>query len=79
MKEPFFIFQYLTNPRSVGAIFPSSKYLSEKMIEAINFENAEYIVEYGPGTGVFTEKILKRRKADTKIILVENNNGFYFF
>lgn len=71
-----FIKQYITKPRTVGAILPSSKYLANKMIEDIDFKCAKYIVEYGSGTGVFTEKIVKSRKKDTKILLFESNKEF---
>lgn len=71
-----FIKQYITKPRTVGAILPSSKYLAKRMIENIDFEGASCIVEYGSGTGVFTEKIIKRRKKDTKILLFESNKEF---
>ncbi|QSB08724.1 methyltransferase domain-containing protein [Lysinibacillus fusiformis] len=77
MKNLLFIFQYIFNPRSVGAILPSSKYLSKKMINDINFEKAKYIVEYGPGTGIFTENIIKNKKTTTKVVLIENNKNFY--
>jgi len=72
-----FIKQYITKPRTVGAIWPSSKYLAKKMIQDIDFGSAEYIVEYGPGTGVFTEKILKHRNQSTKVMTIENNLEFY--
>jgi len=71
-----FLLQYIFKPRTVGAILPSSKYLAEKMVAGINFDNAECIVEYGPGTGAFTEKILQNRKSDTVVILFEMNNAF---
>ncbi|MDA2514071.1 methyltransferase [Bacillus cereus] len=77
MKHLSFLSQYITNPRNVGAVLPSSKFLAEKMMENINFEKAKYIVEYGPGTGVFTEKLLKKRNSNTTLILVENNREFY--
>lgn len=74
-----FLMQYITHPRSTGAILPSSKKLSKKMIEEVNFSKCKCkcIVELGPGTGVFTEELLKRKKEDTKIILIENNETFY--
>jgi len=61
----------------VGAIMPSSKYLAKKMIETINFSKAQYIVEYGPGTGVFTDKLINRRKNNTVILLIEYNYEFF--
>lgn len=72
-----FLLEYIKNPRKVGAIAPSSKYLAYEMINTINFEDTNCIVEYGPGTGVFTEKILARAKDTTIIILIEVNKSFY--
>ncbi|PFA00521.1 ribose ABC transporter ATP-binding protein [Bacillus cereus] len=67
------------NPKSVGTALSSSKFLEDKMIEGIDLKKVNYIVEYGPSTGVFTEKLIKRRNLKTIILLVENNKGFYFF
>ncbi|WP_297634994.1 rRNA adenine N-6-methyltransferase family protein [uncultured Clostridium sp.] len=72
-----FVLEYIKNPRTVGAIAPSSKYLAEKMISDINFKDAKCIIEYGPGTGIFTEKILSRVKENTTVILIEINKEFY--
>lgn len=72
-----FILEYIKNPRKVGAVAPSSKYLAYEMINNIRFEDTSCIVEYGPGTGAFTEKILSRVKENTKIILIEINEEFY--
>lgn len=77
MKVIGFLYQFIINPKTVGAVFPSSSFLGDKMIERINFEKAKYIVEYGPGTGVFTEKLIKNRNPKTIILLVENNKDFY--
>ena len=77
MKSLIFLKEYITKPRTVGAVLPSSKYLADKMVANIDFDRARCIVEYGPGTGVFTDKILKLRRADTVLILIENNAEFY--
>jgi phospholipid N-methyltransferase len=42
----------------------------------INFSTANCIVEYGPGTGVFTDAIIQRRRAETVVLLVEVNEQF---
>lgn len=76
MNKLSFIRQYLIKPRNVGAILPSSKYLARKMVRNIDFNCARYIVEYGPGTGVFTEKMIERRNRDTIILLFESNKEF---
>lgn len=72
-----FIKQYIKKPGTVGAILPSSKYLADKMVETIDFKSANHIMEYGPGTGVFTDKILEVRKSDTIILLFETDEVFY--
>ncbi|KIE45000.1 mraW methylase family protein [Clostridium argentinense CDC 2741] len=77
MELSNFIKQYLKNPKTVGAVAPSSEKLAYKMIEDINFLNASCIIEYGPGTGVFTEKILNKKKDSTIFIAIEYNKEFY--
>lgn len=72
-----FLRQYVKNPSTVGAILPSSEHLAKKMIEGIDFKRAKCIVEYGPGTGAFTEKLVENKEDDTIIILIEYNYGFY--
>ena len=73
-----FIKEYVRNPRSVGAVAPSSKVLARKMVKAVDFENARCIVEYGPGTGSFTRQILARKKEETILFLIEQNETFYY-
>lgn len=46
---------------------------NEKMVEDIAFDRASCIVEYGPGTGVFTEMLLANIQPGTVLILIENN------
>lgn len=76
MKWLNFLKEYIKSPRTIGAIAPSSERLAKKMIESINFESAECIVEYGPGTGVFTEKLVRNKKRNTILILIEYNEKF---
>lgn len=71
-----FLIQYIKNPRTIGAIAPSSKYLSSEMIKNIDFRNINLIVEYGAGTGSFSEKIIERKKSETVLILIEQNIEF---
>ncbi|AGX06789.1 MULTISPECIES: class I SAM-dependent methyltransferase [Bacillaceae] len=77
MKGHVFLQQYLKHPRKVGALLPSSGYLAEKMVSDPAFGSAKLIVEYGPGTGVFTKKILEYRNSDATVLLIENNLEFY--
>jgi len=76
MKNLKFLAQYIFKPRTVGAVLPSSKHLAKKMVASINFDAAKCIVEYGPGTGVFTELILEKCDPSTTVILFEMNEDF---
>lgn len=72
-----FLSEFIKNPKNTGAIAPSSKILATKMVDTINFETAKCIVELGPGTGVFTKEIIKRKKKETVFILIEINELFF--
>lgn len=77
MEKLSFIKQYIVKPRNVGAILPSSKSLAVRMIEDIDFENTKCIIEYGPGTGVFTDKLINSRNDNTILLIIESNYDFY--
>ncbi len=46
------------------------------MVDVIDFNKAKCIVELGPGTGVFTKEIMKRKKKETIFLLIEINEVF---
>lgn len=73
---PPFVEEFFRDPSSVGSLVPSSSELTAKVVEPIDFAQAGCIVEYGPGTGVFTDELLKRRRADTVLVLMEVNPRF---
>ena len=73
---PSFVEEFLRNPAVVGSLVPSSKTLTDKVMESIDFGRARCIVEYGPGTGVFTDILIQRRKAETVLLVVEVNRRF---
>lgn len=72
-----FLVEYLKHPFKVGAVAPSSKYLAGKMTASISFSKAECIIEYGPGTGVFTKEIIRQKQENTIFLIIEQNEIFY--
>lgn len=72
-----FLIEYIKHPRKIGAIAPSGKCLSRKMMKPIDFSSSDVIVEYGPGTGSFTKELVTHRKAGTTLILIEQNKYFF--
>jgi phospholipid N-methyltransferase len=69
-----FLRALLRNPRSVGAIAPSSLYLARRMV--VGIAGAEQIIELGPGTGVFTREIVGRVGPGCRVLAVEVNRAF---
>jgi len=57
------------DPRSIGAVLPSSRYLANSMVEQIDLASSDYVVELGPGTGAITKVILKSIPAKRFITL----------
>ena len=72
-----FLWEYLKHPFRVGAVAPSGKALARKMMEPVDFGRAEVLVEYGPGTGSFTRELLARKRPETLLILIEQNETFF--
>lgn len=75
-KKINFFREFLKERRTVGAISPSSKFLGKKMISTIDFTKAKIVVEYGPGTGIFTKEILKRMNPNATLLVFETQKSF---
>jgi len=71
-----FLGHFLRAPRRTGAVAPSSRKLAEVMVEAAQVAEASAIVEFGPGTGVFTERIVARMREDAACLTIEINPVF---
>jgi phosphatidylethanolamine/phosphatidyl-N-methylethanolamine N-methyltransferase len=52
--------QFLSDPRTIGSIFPSSKKLSRRMAKFVPLSRKGIVVELGAGTGVITAALLER-------------------
>ena len=60
---------------TTGAICASSLGLSRMMTSGIGVENAEVVVELGPGTGAITRSILPKLKRESDFFAVELNGS----
>lgn len=75
MREQFvFLKTFLKHPTQVGAIAPSSPHLVRMMLDSFDWNQARHIVEYGPGTGVFTEGVLRRLAPESKFFAIERSD-----
>lgn len=74
MRESLtFLKTFLRHPTQVGAIAPSSPGLVQAMVRWFDWESARGIVEFGPGTGVFTEAIEAKRHPDSTFFAIERS------
>ena len=72
-------FVYVMNfirDRNVASITPTSSVGVKKVCSKIDFSRNSLIVEYGPGTGVFSKYLLGRMGNDSRLILIERNRNF---
>src|SRR5580692_9013510 len=64
-----------SNPRAVGAIAPSGANLSSLITSEITAASGP-ILEFGAGTGVFTEALLARGVKESDLTLIEYGSDF---
>jgi len=68
--------QVARQPQSTGAIAPSSKVLAQQVVGNADLSRAQTVIELGPGTGAFTEEILKQLAPDAFFFALELNRVF---
>lgn len=59
-----FVREFLRDPGATAAIAPSSRRLARQMLDGIDMGSLNSIVEFGPGSGVFTREVLGRLPGD---------------
>jgi len=67
---------FLQNPRMVGAVFQSSRYTIEAMLEPVDWSRCRLFVEYGPGVGTFTRPVLERLPRGGELLVIDTNPLF---
>jgi len=65
--------EFVKNPKRTGAVATSSRHLARTICAEIGVESASVVVEYGPGTGVFTEEILRVKKPEADFFAIEQS------
>jgi phosphatidylethanolamine/phosphatidyl-N-methylethanolamine N-methyltransferase len=74
-----FVFEFIKHPTTVGAILPSSSSLAKEIVGEIPKDlkaEKRLILEVGPGTGIFTDKIIQRMNPSDELHLVEFDAEF---
>ena len=66
-----FLRAFVTHPRLVGAVLPTSRRAVRDMLDMADVGRANLVVELGAGTGVYTREILARLSATSRVLALE--------
>lgn len=76
MSKGNFLKVFIKQPKVNASITPSSKRAARAMVKDIDLSKMKFVVELGPGTGVFTDILAKRLTPDCKILLIELEESY---
>ena len=72
-----FFGSFLKSPTSVGAVLPSSRFLSRALVgDLSHLKEGDLVVEYGPGTGPMTAVIHERLPLGVRYLGIELEPSF---
>lgn len=66
-----FLKSFLSSPKAVGSVVPSSRYLVNVIVSGIDWSTLGSVAELGAGTGVVTEAIDRQRSRDSEFLVFE--------
>jgi phosphatidylethanolamine/phosphatidyl-N-methylethanolamine N-methyltransferase len=66
-----FLSHFRKNPRTVGAIAPSSQRLARAMLDGVDLQPGVRVVELGPGTGAVTGEIARRLPDQARCLTID--------
>ncbi|MEN1986121.1 class I SAM-dependent methyltransferase [Paenibacillus hubeiensis] len=66
-----FLKSFVKNPKNVGSIIPSSRFLASAMVNQAVWQESTAVAELGAGTGAITRYIQKNANEHTKVLLFE--------
>jgi phosphatidylethanolamine/phosphatidyl-N-methylethanolamine N-methyltransferase len=73
----YFLRKFLKDPLRVGSIVPSSRFLAEAMTRDLDVRPGDLVLEYGPGTGIFTQVLDRRLPSGVLYLGIENDADFH--
>lgn len=68
---------FLREPRQVGSVIPSSRYLERRILDASELTHVRRVVELGPGTGGTTRTFLQNLGQDARLLSIELSPHFH--
>ena len=78
--HPFeFAMEALADFRTVGAVAPSSRYLTRAMVDPLPLRRAKVVVELGCGSGAVTRELLRQMPRKSTLLAFEINPKFFSY
>jgi phospholipid N-methyltransferase len=74
-----FLRGFLDHPAMVASVVPSSQATIDAMLARVDWSRCRLFVEYGPGVGTFTTRILELLPPDGRLIAIDTNPRFVDF
>ncbi len=71
--------RWISDPKGIGAVAPSSPGLTRRMAREVVLRAGEVVVELGPGTGTVTQALIKAGIPEDRLILVELDPEMHAF
>lgn len=68
---PLILWHYVSNPRRIGAVAPSSGWLARAMARWVEIPPKGWVIELGAGTGAVTEALLARGVPPQQLVAIE--------
>lgn len=75
----YFLQRFLQSPKHIASVWPSSRFLADLMFRDLKLTSGDVVIEYGPGTGSFTQRVERLRNSGTNLryLGVEKDAGMY--
>jgi len=67
---------FFKNPRMLGSVIPSSRFLIHQLLRDVDWNHARVIVELGPGVGTISREVLRQMRPDATLLAFEINDDF---
>lgn len=67
---------FFRNPRMLGSVIPSSRFLIRQLLRHVDWDRAKVVVEFGPGVGTISQAMLRHMRTDAKLVAFEINHDF---
>ncbi|UZW57187.1 methyltransferase domain-containing protein [Sphingobium sp. JS3065] len=68
--------EFFRHPLAVGSAFPASHFLVEAMLAPVDWSRMRRVIEYGPGTGIFTRALLDRLPGHARLLAIDTSAAF---